>query len=103
MENKKGKGLKIVTMQCSECGHEVPAGKDRCLYCGAQQEGVVKADEGAEADVKPEDAASASMDDVPWQFALEKTKRRKPLGIATQIIIFFAAFALMGVIVLLLS
>lgn len=90
-------------MQCSGCGHEVPPGKDRCLYCGAQQEGVVKAEEGSEADARPEDAANASMDDVPWQLALEKTKRRKPLGIAAQIIIFFAAFALMGLIVLLLS
>jgi len=90
-------------VQCSECGHEVPAGKDRCLYCGAQQEGVVKADGGADADVKREDAGSASVDDVPWQFALERAKRRKPLGIAAQIGIFFAAFALMGFIVLLLS
>lgn len=90
-------------MQCSECGHEVPPGKDRCLYCGAHQEGVIKVDEGAEADVKPGDATRTSIEDVPWQFALEKTKRRKPLGMATQIIIFFAAFALMGVIVLLLS
>ncbi|MGD8229337.1 MAG: hypothetical protein PVI20_16290 [Desulfobacteraceae bacterium] len=92
-----------MTIQCPECGHAVPAGKDKCLYCGAHQEGVVKADEGAEADEKSEDAASAFMDHVPWQFALEKTKRRKPLGIATQIIIFFAAFALMGFVVLLLS
>lgn len=90
-------------MQCSECGHEVPAGKDRCLYCGAQQEGVVKAEEGSDAVMKPEDAGSTSPNDVPWQFALEKTKRRKPLGIAAQIIIFFAAFALVGFIVLLLS
>jgi hypothetical protein len=90
-------------MQCSECGHEVPAEKDRCLYCGAQQEGVFKAEESSEADVGPEDAASASTDDVPWQLALEKTKRRKPLGIAAQIVIFSAAFALMGFIVLLLS
>jgi hypothetical protein len=73
------------------------------LYCGASQEGVVNPNEGAEAEVKSEDAASVSMDDVPWQLAMEKTKRRKPLGIATQIIIFFAAFALMGLVVLLLS
>ena len=90
-------------MQCSECGHEVPAGKDRCLYCGAQQEGVVKAEEGSDAVMEPQDAGSPSPNDVPWQFALEKTKRRKPLGIAAQIIIFFAAFALVGLIVLLLS
>ena len=90
-------------VQCSECGHEVPAGKDRCLYCGAQQEGVVKAKGSGVSDVKPEDASSASADDIPWQFALEKIKRRRPLGIAAQIGIFFAAFALMGFIVLLLS
>ncbi len=90
-------------MQCSECGHELPAGRDRCLYCGAHQEGVVKPDEGAEANVKPRDATSISTEDVPWQFALKKTKRRRPLGITTKIIIFFAAFAFMGVIVLLLS
>jgi hypothetical protein len=90
-------------VQCSECGHQVPAGRDRCLYCGAQQEGVVRDEEDLDAEVKPEDAGSASADDVPWQFALEKTKRRKPLGIAAQIGIFFAAFALMGFIVLLLS
>ena len=101
--NKKGKGLKIVMVQCSECGHEVPAGKDRCLYCGAQQEGIIKAVEGSDSDVKPKGAPSPRMDDIPWQFALEKTKRRKPLGIAAQIIIFFAAFALVGFIVLLLS
>jgi uncharacterized OB-fold protein len=90
-------------VQCSECGHEVPAGKNRCLYCGARQERVVRDEGGLDADVKSEDAGSASTDDVPWQFALEKTKRRKPLGIAAQIGIFFAAFALMGFIVLLLS
>ena len=39
----------------------------------------------------------------PWQFALEKGKRRKPLSLLTQIIIFFAGFALMGFIILLLS
>ena len=92
-----------MTIQCSACGHEVPAGKDRCLYCGAQQEGVVKAEEGPASHVKLESAASASMDDVPWQLALDKTRRRKPLGIFAQIIIFFAAFAFMGFIVLLLS
>lgn len=92
-----------MTVQCSECGHEVPAGKDRCLYCGAQQAGVVEAEEGLVSNAKPEDAGGASTDDVPWQFALEKTKRRKPLGIVAQIIIFFAAFALVGFIVLLLS
>lgn len=92
-----------MTIQCSECGHDVPAGKDRCMYCGAQPEEVVKADEGAEPEVKPEDGASAIMDDVPWQFALEKTKRRKPLGLVAQIIIFFAGFVLMGLIILLLS
>lgn len=92
-----------MTIKCSACGHDVPAGKDRCVYCGAQQEGVVKADEGAEADVHTEDSAKASIEDVPWQFALEKTKRRKPLGLVAQIIIFFAGFALMGIIVLLLS
>jgi hypothetical protein len=90
-------------VQCSECGHEVPTGKDRCLYCGAQQEGVVRTDWGSDADLKPEDASNASADDVPWQFALEKTRRRKPLGIAAQIGIFFAAFALVGFIILLLS
>jgi hypothetical protein len=73
------------------------------LYCGAEQEGVVKVEQGLESDEKPEGAASASMDDVPWQLALEKTKRRKPLGIVAQIIIFFAGFALVGFIVLLLS
>ncbi len=81
----------------------MPAGKDRCIYCGAQQEGVVKADRGEEADVNREDSARVSIEDVPWQFALEKTKRRKPLGLVAQIIIFFVGFALMGVIVLLLS
>lgn len=73
------------------------------MYCGTHQEGIVKAEQGAEADVNTEDATSASIEDVPWQFALEKTKRRKPMGIITQIIIFFAAFALVGFIVLLLS
>ena len=92
-----------MTTQCSECGHGVPAGKDRCIYCGARQEGVVKADRGEEAEVNREDSARASIEDVPWQFALEKTKRRKPLGLVAQIIIFFVGFALMGVIVLLLS
>jgi len=81
----------------------MPAGKDRCIYCGAQREGVVKADRGEEADVIREDSARVSIEDVPWQFALEKTKRRKPLGLVAQIIIFFVGFALMGVIVLLLS
>ncbi|MGD9038927.1 MAG: hypothetical protein PVH82_04770 [Desulfobacteraceae bacterium] len=81
----------------------MPNGRDRCLYCGAQQEGVAKAEGGPAAKAKPEDAGSASMDDVPWQFALEKSKRRKPLGRVAQIIIFFAAFALMGFLVLLLS
>ena len=92
-----------MTIQCSECGHEVPAGKDRCLYCGTHQEGIVKAEAGAEADLNTEDATSASIEDVPWQFALAKTKRRRPMGIITQIIIFFAAFALVGFVVLLLS
>jgi hypothetical protein len=73
------------------------------MYCGAQQKGVVKADEGAEADVHTGDSARASIQDVPWQFALAKTKRRKPLGLVAQIIIFFVGFALVGVIVLLLS
>jgi hypothetical protein len=100
---EKGNGQDIVTTQCSECGHDVPAGKDRCLYCGAHQEGVVKSDEGAEADVNPEESMNASVGDVPWQFALEKGKRRKPLSLPTQIIIFFAGFALVGIIILLLS
>jgi hypothetical protein len=73
------------------------------LYCGTQQEGIVKAEAGAEAGGNTEDATSASLEDVPWQFDLEKSKRRKPMGIITQIIIFFAAFALVGFIVLLLS
>jgi hypothetical protein len=72
------------------------------MYCGALQEGVVKSDEGAEAEVNPEDSMNASVDDVPWQFALEKTKRRKPLSLATQIIIFFGGFVLAGFIILLL-
>jgi hypothetical protein len=99
----KRKRQGIVTIQCSECGHGVPAGKDRCMYCGAPQEGIVKVDGDTEADVNREDSPGASMADVPWQFTLEKTKRRKPLGLVAQIIIFFAGFALMGFIVLLLS
>lgn len=99
---EKGKGRGTVSIQCSECGHDVPAGKDRCMYCGARRGGVVKSDEGAEAEVNSEDSMNASVDDVPWQFALEKTKRRKPLGLPTQIIIFFAGFVLVGFIILLL-
>jgi hypothetical protein len=73
------------------------------LYCGTYQEGIVQVEEGAEAAVNREEASNASIEDVPWQLALEKAKRRKPLGIVTQIIIFFAGFALVGFIVLLLS
>lgn len=73
------------------------------MYCGAHQEGVVSSDEGAEGEVNPEDTMNPSVGDVPWQFALEKAKRRKPLSLPAQIIIFFAGFALMGFIILLLS
>ncbi len=73
------------------------------MYCGAHQEGVVKADGGAEGEVNPKDSMNASVDDMPWQFALEKAKRRKPLSLPTQIIIFFAGFVLVGLIILLLS
>ena len=100
---EEGNGQGIVIIQCSECGHDVPAGKDRCMYCGAHQEGVVNSDEGAEGDVNPEDSMNASVDDVPWQFMLEEAKRRKPLSLPAQIIIFFAGFALVGFIILLLS
>jgi hypothetical protein len=72
------------------------------MYCGAHQEGIVKSDEGTDTDVNPEDSMNASVDDVPWQFALEKAKRRKPLSLPTQIIIFFAGFVLVGFIILLL-
>lgn len=93
----------IETLQCSACGHDVQAGKDRCIYCGAHQEGIAKSKEGAEGDADLEDPMNPPGDAMPWQFALEKGKRRKPLSLLTQIIIFFAGFALMGFIILLLS
>ena len=118
-------------MQCSECGHEVPAGKDRCMYCGAVLEGMANVKEPMKqgekvfveeqtysyATPEPEPDTSTDLEagtifkapvdkfvqEVPRQFALEKTRRRTPLGRVTLVFIFFASAAFMGFILFLLS
>ncbi len=90
-------------MQCSACGHEVHAGKGRCMYCGADLQEAVEVDEAEKRAMNGDPSMGKPLEGLPWPFALERTKRRAPWSRVTLVIIFFASAVLMGAIVFLLG
>jgi hypothetical protein len=94
-------------VQCPECGHSVPEGKTRCLYCGSALKGARPSSPGAE---RPEIGApdwmlklkGLSGQDVVLTFGLRRTKKRKPMSKLTLMIIFISSFVLGGLVVWLL-
>jgi hypothetical protein len=91
-------------VKCPECGHYVPEGKTRCLYCGRVVTEGTPSSAGAE---KPEIGVpewmlklkGVSGEDVVLTFGLKKSKRRKPLSKVALMIIFMSSFVLGGLLV----
>jgi hypothetical protein len=95
-------------VQCSECGHSVPDGKTKCLYCGAAVEGKEP------SSVEPGNPEAGAPDwmvklrdlsdqDAVLTFGLRKTEKRKPMSKVTLMIIFMSSFVFGGLLVWLLA
>ena len=107
-------------MQCSRCSHEVPVGKESCMYCGATLEEAFSASVKEAPETKGKALCSQNVyenldvvsvhppsdtpaEDVSWQFSLAKSRRRTPMSQVMLFLIFFVSAVFMGFIVLLLS
>lgn len=90
-------------MQCSACKHEVPAGKAKCIYCGAALHEAVEVDGAANKEMNGDSSMGTPLEGLPWAFVLERSKRRAPWRRVTLVIIFFSSAVLVGAIVFLLG
>ena len=94
-------------VQCPECGHRVPEGKTKCLYCGSVVENGGASSLGAEkSEIGVPDwmlkLKGLSGEDVLLTFGLRKTKKRNPMSKVALMIIFMSSFVLGGLLVWLL-
>jgi hypothetical protein len=83
-----------MTIVCLECGHNVPEGKEICIYCGAAQgEGVTNAE--SEIDTIGED--------IRWTFSPNRARRPFQLSPMIQALIFLLSAAIGGFLVFLMG
>lgn len=85
-------------MRCPECGHELPVGKRKCIYCG-----TLLSEKGAKRDTQISQDPGVSEEYISLKFSMARTKRRTPMNRLTLILIFLASAALMGFILWLIS
>ena len=90
----KGKEEQDRIASCPDCGHEVPNGREICIYCGAPQgEGVVNAKSKTD---KIEEV------DFSWAFSSKRPRRRIRLSPMIQALIFLMSAAIGGFLVFLM-
>lgn len=118
-------------MDCPGCGRRLPEGKGRCIYCGALAPGAMVASGevggGPGEDRVHEEAGNVSrvrgelkggsgiqdlLHEAPDQdrddrmllpFAMQKSRRPKPMNRVVLLLIFFASAAVMGALVWLMG
>jgi ribosomal protein L32 len=88
------KERKSVTITCPHCGHNVPDGKEICMYCGAAQ---------GEEVVNAESKMDMIGGDIHWSFSLDKSRRPIHLSPVIQALIFLVSAAIGGFLVFLMG
>ncbi len=92
-------------MKCARCRHDIPAGKNECLYCGAAVGGRAKNDENT----LPGDAGGRgaeikrSEDYLMTRLSVMKSERKSPVSKTVLACVFFVSMLVGGVIVWLLK
>ena len=88
------KERKDMTVTCPDCGHNVPDGKEICIYCGAAR---------GEEVVNAESKMNVIQGDISWSFSLGKSRRPIQLSPVIQALIFIVSAALGGFLVFLMG
>lgn len=83
-----------MTATCPDCGHNVPDGKEICMYCGAVQ---------GEEVVNAEPKKGMIGEDIRWSFSLDKSRRPIQLSPVIQALIFLVSAAVGGFLVFLMG
>ena len=83
-----------MTVTCPDCGHNVPDGKETCIYCGAAQDVEV---------VNGESKIDVIGGDIRWSFSLDKSRRPIQLSPVILALIFILSAAIGGFLVLLMG
>ncbi len=83
-----------MTVTCPDCGHNVPDGKEICMYCGAAQ---------GEEVVNAESKMDIIGGDIRWSFSLDKSRRPIQLSPVIQALIFLVSAAIGGFLVFLMG
>jgi len=83
-----------MTVMCPHCGHNIPDGKEICLYCGAAQ---------GERVVNAEPKMDMIGEDIRWSFSLGKSRRPIHLSPVIQALIFIVSAAIGGFLVFLMG
>ena len=85
---------KNTTVRCPHCGHNVPDGKEICMYCGAAQ---------SEEVMNAESKMDIIGEDIGWSFSLDKSRRPIHLSPVIQALIFIVSAAIGGFLVFLMG
>lgn len=90
-------------MECKQCGHKIPQGKDKCIYCGRPVDGA-QGDPGRD----PSEGADASIRETRLEEAeaylsrqtdLMRSRRKSPVSKVLLAILFFLSMLVGGLIV----
>ena len=83
-----------MTVTCPDCGHNVPDGREICMYCGAAQ---------GEEVVNAESKMGMIGGDMRWSFSLDKSRSPIQLSPVIQGLIFLVSAAIGGLLVFLMG
>ena len=90
-------------MKCSHCGHDIPTGVGRCIYCGAVFRGAEQAKHTRDDLSDHEAERTADFKDAEEYLTQElmrmKEKRRNPVSKVVLLCIFFFSMIAGGLLV----